>query len=153
MLDETDHQILKLLQQDARLSVERVAQKVGLSPTPVRRRIRKLEEAGIILGYGAVVDPEAAGMSLSLYVFIKLESRSREVIEAFESRIRTLQEIETCNLVTGSHDYMLFMHVRDMKHYDHYVHEILSDIPGIFEIQTSIVISRIKVGHAAVRQA
>jgi len=74
-LDHLDRKILITLQQDGRASVERVAEQVGLSPTPTRRRIRRLEETGVITGYTARVDPAACGLDLSLYVFVKLESR------------------------------------------------------------------------------
>ncbi|MGI9504920.1 MAG: Lrp/AsnC family transcriptional regulator, partial [Geminicoccaceae bacterium] len=103
-LDEFDRKILTALQRDGRASVEKIAEIVGLSPTPTRRRIRRLEQEGAIKGYVAVVDPKACGLDLTLYVFIKLERRSRENIDGFEKAIERLPEVVSCDLVTGPHD-------------------------------------------------
>lgn len=143
-IDSIDRKIIIALQQDGRASVEQVAEQVSLSPTPTRRRLRRLEEAGVITGYTALVDPAACGLDLSLYVFIKLERRSRANIEGFEKAIMRLPEIVSCDLVTGSHDYLLVMHVSSMQDYNRYLHEVIADVPGIVGIETNIVIGRIK---------
>ncbi len=143
-LDKLDRKILTALQRDGRASVERVAEIVGLSPTPTRRRIRRLEQEGVIKGYAAVVDPVACGLDLSLYVFIKLERRSRGNIDGFEKAIERLPEVVSCDLITGSHDYLLIMHIANMHDYNYYLHEVIADIPGIVGIETSIVIGQIK---------
>ncbi len=143
-LDKIDRKILTALQRDGRASVEVIAEIVGLSPTPTRRRIRRLEQEGMIKGYTAIIDPMACGLDLSLYVFIKLERRSRENIDGFEKAIDRLPEVESCDLVTGSHDYLLIMHIANMNDYNRYLHEVIADIPGIVGIETSIVIGQIK---------
>lgn len=143
-LDDIDRKILSALQRDGRASVEKIAEAVGLSPTPTRRRIRRLEQGGAIMGYSAIVDPVACGLDLSLYIFIKLERRSRENIDGFEQAVERLPEVVSCDLVTGPHDYLLVTHIASMRDYNRYLHEIIADIPGIVGIETSIVIGRIK---------
>jgi Lrp/AsnC family transcriptional regulator, leucine-responsive regulatory protein len=144
MLDAIDRKILQCLHEDGRASVETVAARIGLSPTPVRRRIRQLEEAQIIRGYRADVDLSASGLPLTLIVFIKLQSRDRATIAQFESRIRSLREVLNCRLITGSADYMLTLQVSDMAAYNDYLRIVLAELPGVFGIETSVVISEIK---------
>ena len=147
-LDRTDKAIIDHLQSDGRASVEKVAEAVGLSPTPVRRRIRRLEDEGVIRSYAAVVDPERCGLGLTLYVAIRLERRSRKAITAFERAIRALPEIMRCDLVSGAFDYLLMLHLESMEDYNHYLHVVLADVPGIAGIETSIVIGNVKQTHA-----
>jgi len=143
-LDHLDRKILITLQQDGRASVERVAEQVGLSPTPTRRRIRRLEETGVITGYTARVDPAACGLDLSLYVFVKLESRHRSNIESFENAVQKMAEVVSCHLITGAHDYLLVMHLSGINDYNRYLREVIADIPGIIGIETSVVIGEVK---------
>ncbi len=144
MLDAIDRKILQCLHEDGRASVETVAGRIGLSPTPVRRRIRQMEEAGVIRGYRADVDLSVAGLPLTLIVFIKLQSRDRTTIAQFESRIRSLKEVLNCRLITGSADYMLTLQVSDMAAYNDYLRVVLAELPGVFGIETSVVISEVK---------
>jgi len=143
-LDQLDKKILAALQKDGRASVERVAEEVGLSPTPTRRRIRRLEQACVITGYSAVVDPVACGLDLSLYVFVKLESRHRSNIDNFEDAIHAMPEVVSCHLITGAHDYLLVMHLAGINDYNRYLREVIADIPGIIGIETSVVIGEVK---------
>jgi Lrp/AsnC family transcriptional regulator, leucine-responsive regulatory protein len=144
ILDRTDHRILAALTADGRASVESVAEAVSLSPTPVRRRIRAMEEAGVIRGYMASIDPEKCGFETLLYVFIKLKSRDRETIADFEERVRVQPEIQKCDLITGAHDYVLMVRMAGMKAYDSYLREKLAELPGVFGIETSVVIGPVK---------
>jgi len=143
-LDQFDKKILAALQRDGRASVERVAEQVGLSPTPTRRRIRRLEETGVIAGYAARIDPAACGLDLSLYVFVKLESRYRSNIENFETAVQKMAEVVSCHLITGAHDYLLVMHLASINDYNRYLREVIADIPGIIGIETSVVIGEVK---------
>ena len=140
MIDKTDRKIVTAVIEDGRASVEAVAEAVGLSPTPTRRRIRRLEEAGVISGYQAVIDPEKCGLELAIYVFIKLQSRDRKAIAEFEARIMELPEIQRCDLITGAHDYILTLRLPGMKDYNRYLREVLAELPGVFGIETSVVI-------------
>ncbi len=144
-LDHTDHAIIRSLQGDGRMSVQDLSERVGLSPTPCRRRIHNLEKTGVITGYSALVDPKACGLSLSLYVFIKLERRTRENIRLFEEAIMRMDTVLQCQLITGAYDYLLTMHVPDISnYYESLLRYELADVPAIAEIQTSIVISEVK---------
>ena len=143
-IDKTDIKILQVLSQDARQSVERVAEQVNRSATPVRRRIRRLEEEGIIRRYTLDVDMKACGYGLRLFVFIKLQSRDRPTIADFEERVRQLPEVTSCNLVTGAHDYVLEMRMVDMDAYNDFLRSTLAELPGVFGIETSVVIGPVK---------
>ncbi len=143
-LDKFDKKILIALQNDGRASVEKVAEEVGLSPTPTRRRIRRLEDEGVITGYAAMVDPVACGLDLSLYVFVKLESRHRSNIESFENAVQNMAEVVSCHLITGAHDYLLVMHLAGINDYNRYLREVIADIPGIIGIETSVMIGEVK---------
>ena len=144
MLDNIDKKIIAALTEDGRASVETVAQSVGLSPTPTRRRIRRLEEAGIIRGVRADIDAEKCGLELAIYVFIKLLNRDRLTISEFESRIMNLPEVQRCDLITGPHDYILTLRLAGMKDYNRYLRDVLAELPGISGIETSIVIGKVK---------
>lgn len=144
MLDRTDQKIVSTLIDDGRASVETVAERVGLSPTPTRRRIRRLEETGVIASYRADIDPDKCGLELAIYVFIKLQSRDRESIAKFESRILALPEIQRCDLITGAHDYILTVRLPGIRDYNRYLREILAEMPGVFGIETSVVIGQVK---------
>ncbi len=144
MLDEIDKKIISALTEDGRASVESVGQMVGLSPTPTRRRIRRLEEEGVIRGVRADIDPEKCGLELAIYVFIKLQSRDRGTISQFESRIMGLNEIQRCDLITGAHDYILTLRLPGMKEYNQYLRAVLAELPGVFGIETSVVIGQVK---------
>lgn len=144
MLDAVDRKILTVLMQDGRASVETVADRVDLSPTPTRRRIRRLEKAGVIRSYRADVDPDKCGLTLAAYVFIKLRSRERKAIAEFEGRVAVLPEVLRCDLITGAHDYVLSLRMENMTRYNEYLREVLSELPGVFGIETSIVIGEVK---------
>ena len=143
-MDGIDKAIIRALQQDGRMTIQELSEQVGLSPTPCHRRVRMLERDGVITGYTALIDPRKCGLNLSLYVFIKLINRTKENIVAFEDAIQAMDEVVTCQLITGPYDYMLTMHVPDIADYEFILRERLAETPSIAEIQTSIVLSRVK---------
>ncbi len=143
-IDEIDKNILRALSKDSRMSIERVAEIVNLSPTPVRRRIKRLETDGLIRCYTLDVDMKKAGYGLTFYVFVKLQSRDQKTIADFENRISLLPEISNCALVTGSHDYMMTMRLKDMETYNSFLRSVLSELPGVFGIETSVEIGSVK---------
>lgn len=144
MIDEKDRKIITALLEDGRASVETVADKVGLSPTPTRRRIQQLEKAGVISGYQAQIDLEKLGLELTVHVFIKLQSRDKESIADFEAGIKRHPEISRCDLITGAHDYILTVHLPAMADYNRFLRDTLSELPGVFGLETSVVISHVK---------
>ena len=143
-MDEIDKKILRTLSEDSRMSIERVAEMVNLSATPVRRRIKLLEAEGLIRAYTIDVDMEKAGFGLTLYVFVKLQSRDQKTIADFENQVSLLPEISSCALVSGAHDYMMTMRLKDMKTYNAFLRSVLSELPGVFGIETSVEIGSIK---------
>ncbi len=144
MLDKLDKKILNALAGNGRASIEAIADSVGLSPTPTRRRVKQLEESGVIKGYLADIDPEKCGLEMAIYVFVKLQSRDRKTIAEFEGRIMELDEVQRCDLITGVHDYILTLRLPDMKDYNGYLRETLAELPGVFGIETSVVIGNVK---------
>lgn len=143
-MDQIDRKIVSVLTEDGRASVETVAEQINLSPTPTRRRIRRLEQAGIIKAYRAEIDPEECGLELAAYVFINLSSRDRKSIAEFEQQVALLPEIQRCDLITGTHDYILTVRQANMKAYNRYLREVLAELPGVRGIETSVVIGEIK---------
>ncbi len=147
MLDKLDKKILNALAENGRASIEVIADSVGLSPTPTRRRVKQLEDAGVINGYRAAIDAEKCGLEMAIYVFVKLQSRDRKTIAEFERRIMELDEVQRCDLITGVHDYILTLRLPDMKDYNGYLRETLAELPGVFGIETSVVIGNVKNTH------
>lgn len=143
-MDTIDKAIVAALQDNGRMTIQDLSDRVGLSPTPCHRRVRMLERDGVITGYTAAVDPRKCGLNISLYVFIKLINRTKQNIVAFEDAIQAMDEVVSCQLITGPHDYMLTMHVPDIADYEFILKERLAETPSIAEIQTSIVLSRVK---------
>ncbi|MBW0145485.1 Lrp/AsnC family transcriptional regulator [Sphingomicrobium sp. B8] len=143
-LDRTDIAILRALQADGRQSNLALAEKVNLSPSPCLRRVRQLEEAGVIRGYTALVDPKAYGLPLTLYVRISLERHARDVVETFEQAIEKLEEVVECHLLTGGADYLLRVVVADLEDYQRFMSEEIHVIPGVASIDTSFALKTVK---------
>ncbi|WP_420337124.1 Lrp/AsnC family transcriptional regulator [Roseibium sp.] len=144
MIDELDKKILRAFSSDARRSIESVAEGIGLSTTPTRRRVKNLEASGAIRRYTVNVDMDQAGYGLTVYVFVKLQSRDQPAIARLEDKIKDLPEITDCVLVTGPYDYILTMCIKDMETYNHFLRSVLALLPGVFGIETSVVIGSVK---------
>jgi Lrp/AsnC family leucine-responsive transcriptional regulator len=143
-LDRTDLRILEVLQREGRLSNQEVAERVSLSPSPCLRRIRRLEEAGVIRGYVALVDPHAVGLGLLAYVSVKLEKRGRMPLEDFRARVQTWPEVVACYAMTGDMDYLLRIHVQDLDHFSRFVMDQLLNQPGVVDVKSSFALDRVK---------
>lgn len=143
-LDSRDLQIVRALQDDGRLSNLDLAQRVNLSPSPCLRRVRLLEEAGVIRGYSADVDPRALGLNVTAFIRITLTRHDRDAVARFESRVRDIDEILDCHLLTGEADYLLRVMVPDLDAYEGFVRNRLHAIPGIASITTSLVYGTVK---------
>ena len=144
MLDKVDNKIVAALIEDGRASVETIAEIVGLSPTPTRRRIRQLEETGVIKGYRADIDPEKCGLDLSLYVLVTLQSGDAKTMTKFEARINDMSEIQRCDLIAGPNCYILSLRLKSMKYYNIYLREALIELPGVLGIESRMVIGPVK---------
>ena len=143
-LDRTDRQILQVLSEDGRASVETVAERVGLSPTPVRRRIRRLEEGGVITGYRADINPSKCGSNLLIYVLVTLKVGDGAMMAAFETAVKQMPEVQRCDLLAGPNCYILSLRVPDMTHYNRYLRDYLVKLPSVYEIESRIVIDEVK---------
>ncbi len=143
ILDRIDNKILHHLQNNARISNTELADLVGLSASPCLRRVKTLEEAGILRRYVAIVDAKAVGLPISVVVNISLLSQDRNNLEVFEQRISEYQEVMECYLMTGGSDYMIRVVVPDLEHYERFLAEKLTRIPGISNIQSSFALKQL----------
>ena len=137
-LDATDRKILRILQQDARISNLDLAAKINLSPTPCARRVRRLEEMGCITGSTVLLDPEVLGLNLTSYLAVAMERHTNEQFEKFERQVVKFPEVVGCSVVTGrSEDYLLKVVARNMKHYEEFLLGRLSRLPGVTNLHSS----------------
>ena len=143
-LDAKDRQIVRELQRDGRLTNQDLAERVNLSPSPCLRRVRLLEEGGVIVGYSADVDARACGFQITAFIRITLQRHDRDAVDSFEKRIRDVDEILDCYLLTGEADYLLRVIVADLNEYEYFVRNRLHGIPGISSITTNLVYGTVK---------
>jgi Lrp/AsnC family leucine-responsive transcriptional regulator len=143
-LDRFDRRILELLQQDGRLSNLELAERIGLSPSPCLRRVRALEELGIIVGYRALLDAQRLGLSLMALVYISMDRHTPERFANFDSRVRELPEVLECLLITGQQaDYQLKVVVSDMQAYQELLLNRITRIEGVTGVHSSFVLRRV----------
>jgi len=140
--DSIDKQILSLLEQNARVSNAELAEKVNLSPTPCLRRLRKLEDSGLIRGYGAVLNEKALGLHASALVFVNLDKNTKENAERFEAALKLLPEVMECFLVAGRHDYVLRVVTRDLDDYERFIKERLAVLEKIADLESIIILKQ-----------
>ena len=137
-LDKIDRQILALLRENARISNLELAESVNLSPTPCARRVKQLEDAGVITGYSVTTDPRKLGYQLSVYIAISMDKHTAERFSNFEKKLREFPEVVSCSIVTGrSEDYLIKALVKDMAHYEEFLLHRLNRIEGIAQVHTS----------------
>ena len=155
-LDKTDRKILAILQSDGRLTNQEVAERVNLSPSPCLRRIKRLEEAGVIRQYVALLAPEKIGLGLLAYVNVRLEkhsdaapvgnSRAGSISPRanFAASVANWPEVVACYAMTGEMDYLLRVHVEDMEHFSNFMMETLLRHPAVLDVKSSFALQRIK---------
>ena len=143
-MDRFDIALLEALQSDSRRSMNELGEQIGLSSSACHRRIRALEDAGMIEGYAARLDPAALGLTLQAFVEISLTSQSREVMERFETAVAGFPEILECHLMAGQADYLLRVAAADLKGFDAVHRDCLARLPGVSAIRTSFAIRRIR---------
>ena len=143
-IDSYDRRILEVLQQDGRISNQDLAERIGLSPSPCLRRVRALEEAGVIAGYRAVLDAKALGLSLLALIHISMDRHTPERFANFEERVAALPEVLECLLITGQDaDYQLKVIVRDMEAYQALLLNKITRIEGVSGVHSSFVMRRV----------
>lgn len=136
-MDSIDKHILWELQLNGRLSNQELADRVGLSPSPCLRRVRQLEEAGIISGYSARVNPRAVGLDVTALVRITMSSHNADVVTALENSIRSLPRIVEAYLMSGGSDYLLKVMVADLAEFEEFIRDDIRTLPGVASIETS----------------
>ena len=147
-LDAIDRRILRALQTDGRMIYDTLAAKVSLSPSATLRRVKRLEESGVIAGYVALVSPERVGLGLTAYLNVRLEKHSevhkRNPMDLFRASVQTWPEVVECAALTGEMDYLLRVVVQDMAHYSRFIMDTLLKHPSVEDCKTSFVLDRIK---------
>jgi DNA-binding Lrp family transcriptional regulator len=142
-LDRTDFRILHFLQNRGRLTNAELAEEVGLSPSPCLRRVKALEQRGVIRRYAAIVDARAVGLPISTFINVSLHNQERRSLEKFEERVAGYNEVMECYLMTGSFDYMLRVVVPDLDSYERFLAEKLTTTPGVSNIQSSFTLKQV----------
>ena len=143
-LDRASRQILEALQADSRLSIQALAEQVGLSATPVWRRVRELEESGVIRRHVALVDREKLGLSICVLAHVSLVRHNEGAVEQFERLVATRREIVECHAITGEADYVLKVVVPDMKAYDQFLQQQIFKLQGVTSVRSNVVLREVK---------
>ena len=143
-LDALDLRILRALQKDGRLQNNELAREVGLSPSPCLRRVRQLEEAGVIKGYVALLDPALVVRQLTIFARVWLRGQDVETVQAFTDAIRQLPEVLECHLMVGDCDFLLRIAIANLDEYRRFQVEHLTKIPSVQSVKTEIPIQIIK---------
>ncbi len=147
-LDRIDRRILELLQADARLTNQEIAERVNLSPSPCLRRIRRLEAEGVIQRYVALVDPARIGLGLLAYVNVRLDKHpvraGNSALEGFRAAVQSWPEVVACYALTGEMDYLLRVQVEDLDHFSRFVLDTLLKHPSVLDVRSSFALDRIK---------
>ena len=142
-LDEIDLKILAELQANARMRNIELAEKVALSASPCLRRVRRLEELGVIKGYAALVDQQAVDLPVNVFIQVTLEKQIEPALESFERRIRQWPEVMECYLMTGDADYHLRVVAMDLAQYERFLMEKLTRVPGVASIKSSFSLKQV----------
>lgn len=147
-LDAIDRRLLDALQENGRLAVTDLAERVGLTASPCLRRLKNLEQNGVIRGYAALVDQDKVGLPVSVFVSVKLEMQREEALEAFERAVRDCPEVVECYLMTGPRDYLLRVVARDLSAYERFLKETLTRVDGVASIESSFALAQVKHANA-----
>jgi Lrp/AsnC family leucine-responsive transcriptional regulator len=147
-LDDIDRKIIAALQADGKITVNELAEKVGLSASPCARRVRLLEQAKVIKGYTAIIDQKKVGLPISAFASIKLERQREDALERFSKAVSRWPEVVDCYLMTGQRDYLLRIVVRDLEAYERFLNDKLTRLEGVASIETSFALKQIKRSEA-----
>jgi DNA-binding Lrp family transcriptional regulator len=145
-MDAIDRAILRLLQDDGRLTNRELAERVRLSPSPCLRRVRRLEASGAISGYHARLDPESVGRGFEVLVHADMQVKDRVTIEAFEAQVARLDEVLECRRLFGVPDYLLRVAVADLAAYERFYMAELADLPGVARLNSQFTMKSVKPG-------
>ena len=145
-LDDIDRRIVSELQADGRLSNVDLADRVGLSPSPCLRRVRRLEQAGYIEGYRAALRRDRVGLGFSVFISVKIDGHANDRALAFQDAVTQMSEVIGCHLVSGDADYFLEVVVPDLEHYQKFLVDKLLELPIVREVRSNIAIQTLKAG-------
>jgi Lrp/AsnC family leucine-responsive transcriptional regulator len=143
-LDKLDRRILTILQQDGRIAMKELAERVGLSVTPCIERVKRMERENVIMGYFARVNPQALGASLLVFVEITLDHKSGNMFEQFRREVQRIPEVLECHLVSGDFDYLIKARIGEMADYRKLLGDILLQLPGAVQSKSYVVMEEIK---------
>jgi Lrp/AsnC family leucine-responsive transcriptional regulator len=143
-LDGIDKRIVAALQADGRLAMVDLADKVGLSPTPCQRRVKRLEDQGVIARYAALVPPQAVGFALQAMVQVTLDDHSEKTVDAFEAAILARPEVVACYAVTGDMDFLLHVLAPDLASFSDFALKALLRMPGVRDTRSSFIMQAVK---------
>jgi Lrp/AsnC family transcriptional regulator len=144
VLDPTDKRILRAVQEDATISMQALADRVGLTANPCWRRLKRLEAEGVIQRRIAVIDAASVGLRMTAFVGIRISRHDGEWLGAFAAAVRNIAEIVECHRVSGELDYLLKAVVEDVAHYDRVYQRLISMVPGLIDVSTSFSMERLK---------
>jgi Lrp/AsnC family leucine-responsive transcriptional regulator len=147
-IDTFDHAILAALAVDGRISITALSRKIGLSKTPCQARIKRLEAAGFITGYRAIINPIKLGLSHVAFVEVKLSDTRDKALAAFNAGVLAIKEIEQCHMIAGSFDYLLKVRTQNITDYRHVMGEKISTLPHVSMTATFVAMEAVKEGHA-----
>jgi Lrp/AsnC family transcriptional regulator, leucine-responsive regulatory protein len=147
-LDARDRTILRLLQQDGRITNAELAERVHLSPSACLRRVKQLEEAGLIKNYAMFLDEKIAGFPGTAFVFVTLDQQGRASLDRFEKAIKQYDEVLECYLLAGNHDYLVRVVYRDSADFERIHSEIITQLPGVSRVQSTMTLRTIKRSSA-----
>jgi Lrp/AsnC family transcriptional regulator, leucine-responsive regulatory protein len=143
-LDRLDRKILRLLQQEGRLTNLELAQKISLSPTATSERVKRLTREGYILGYSAILNPEKLGRALMVFVEVKLDRTTPDVFDFFAAAVKKSDDVMECHMVAGGFDYLVKARVSGMEAYRSFLSEVILPLPGVRETHTYAVMEEVK---------
>lgn len=143
-LDKTDLQLLKILQENGRISIKELAQRVHLSPTPVFDRVRRLEASGVIERYTAVLNAAKLGQGFLVFCSVKLRRMGKDIAHDFVERVKDIPEVAECYNISGEFDYLLKIYAPDMQYYNEFCINVLGTIESLGSIQSSFVMNPVK---------
>lgn len=147
MMDNIDRRMIRVLQKDGRITNLELAAKVNLSPSPCLRRLRSLEENGVIKGYSAEIDAKAYGLPVTAFIRVKLGKHSESTIKQFEDRVKRMDEVLECHVLTGATDYFLKVMVAGLEEYEAFIRKQIHPIGDIASIDSSFVYGTVKKTH------
>lgn len=146
-LDQTDIMLLRVLQENARLTVKELASRVNLSPTPVFERVKRLEQRGYILKYIAVLDADKLNQGFMVFCSVKLRRLNHDIAADFVKVMQSIPEVTECYNISGSFDYLLKIHAPDMKYYQEFILNVLGRVDSLGSLESTFVMDVVKQSY------